>query len=70
MKEASIHVVGVNLAAEQEIPSYQQIMTARHQDYDAYLHLFKSVLEEKGQQKTKRYYQRYQQYLTYKESSE
>ena len=70
MREASLHVVGVDLAAEQEIPSYQQIMATRHQDYDAYLHLFKSVLVEKGQQKTKGYYQRHQQYQTYKEGSE
>ena len=70
MREASLHVVGVDLAAEQEIPSYQQIMATRHQDYDAYLHLFKSVLVKKGQQKTKGYYQRHQQYQTYKEGSE
>jgi len=70
MKEASLHVVGGDLAAEQEIPSYPQIMATRHQDYDAYLHLFKSVLVEKGQQKTKGYYQRYQQYQTHREGSE
>jgi hypothetical protein len=70
MKEASLHVVGADLAVEQEAPSYQEVMATRHQDYDAYLHLFKSVLVEKGQQKTEGYYQRYQQYQTYREGSE
>ena len=67
MKEASLDVVGVDLAAEQEIPSYQQIMASRHQDYDAYLHQVKAVLIEPSQQKTDSYYSRYQQYQTYKE---
>ena len=44
-------------------------MAARHQDYDAYLHLFKSVLVEKGQQKAEGYYLRYKQYQEYKSSS-
>ena len=70
MKEASIHVVGVDLAAEQEIPSYQQIMASRHQDYDTYLHQVKAVFIEPNQQKTKSYFSRYQQYKTYKEGSE
>ena len=70
MKEASIHVVGVDLAAEQEIPSYQQIMASRHQDYDAYLRQVNAVLIEPSQQKTGSYYSRYQQYQSYKEGSE
>ena len=70
MKEASIHVVGVDLAAEQEIPSYQQIMASRHQDYDAYLHQVNAVLIEPSQQKTDSYYSRYQQYQSYKGGSE
>ena len=70
MTEASLRVVGVNLAAEQELPSYQQIMSSRHQDYDAYLYFFRTALEEKGQQKSDSYYLRYQRYQTYKESSE
>ena len=70
IKEASIHVVGVDLAAEQEIPSYQQIMASRHQDYDAYLHQVNAVLIEPSQQKTDSYYSRYQQYQSYKEGSE
>ena len=67
MKEASLYVVGVDLAAEQEIPSYQQIMASRNQNYDAYLHQVKAVLIEPSQQKTDSYYLRYQQYQTYKE---
>ena len=70
MKEASLHVVGVDLAAEQEIPSYQQIMATRHQDYDAYLHQVKAALIEPSPLKTSSYYQRYQQYQTYREGSE
>ena len=69
MNEGSKQVVGMKLGAEQEVPSYQQIMAARHQDYDAYLHLFKSVLVEKGQQKAEGYYLRYKQYQEYKSSS-
>ena len=43
MKEASLNVVGVDLAADQEIPSYQKIMASRHQDYDVYLHQVSSI---------------------------
>ena len=70
MTEASLHVVGVDLAAEQELPSYQQIMASRHQDYDVYLHQVKAVLTEPSQQKTDSYYSRYQKYQSYKEGSE
>jgi hypothetical protein len=70
MKEASLNVVGVDLAADQEIPSYQKIMASRHQDCDGYLHQVSSILIEKSRQKTNGYYQRYQQYKTHKESSE
>ena len=70
MKEASLHVVGVDLAAEQELPSYQDLMATRHQDYDAYLHQVKAVLIEPSQQKTDNYSSRYHQYQSYKESSE
>ena len=70
MKEASLHVVGADLAVEQEVPSYQEVMATRHQDYDAYLHQVKAALIEPSQLKTSSYCQRYQQYQTYKESSE
>jgi hypothetical protein len=70
MKKASLHVVGVDLAAEQEIPSYQRIMATRHQDYAAYLHLVKAALIEPSHPKTTSYYQRYQQYQTCREGSE
>jgi len=70
MTEASVNVVGVDLAAEQEIPSYSQIMATRSQDYDAYLHFFKTVLVEGSQQKTDGYYSRYKQYRTYIEGSD
>lgn len=70
MKQASLHVVGADLAAEQEIPSYRQIMATRNQDYDAYLYLVKTILVERSQQKTDSYHSRYQQYQIYKEGSE
>jgi len=70
MKEASLHVVGVDLAAEQELPSYQHIMASRHQDYDVYLHQVEAVLTEPSQQKTDSYSSRYRQYQSYKEGSE
>ena len=69
MTEASLHVVGVDLAAEQELPSYQQIMASRHQDYDVYLHQVKAVLTEPSQQKTDSYSSRYRHYQSYKEGS-
>jgi len=70
MKKASLHVVGLDLAAEQELPSYQQIMATRYQDYDTYIHFFKSILTDMKKQKTDNYYSRYQQYQSYKESNE
>jgi len=70
MKQASLEVVRVDLAAEQEIPSYQQIMASRHQNYDVYLHQVKAVLIEPSQQKTDSYSSRYKQYQTYIEGSD
>ena len=70
MKEASLHIVGVDLAAEQDIPSYRQIMATRYQDYDTYIHFFKSSLVERSQQKTDSYHSRFQQFKTFKESSD
>ena len=70
MKDASLHVVGLDLAAEQELPSYQDVLATRHQDYDAYLHQVKAVLIEPSQQKTDSYCSRYQKYQSYKEGSE
>lgn len=67
MTEASVHVVGVDLAVEQEIPSYSQIMATRSQDYNAYLYFARTTLVEGSQQKTEGYNSRYQQYKTYKE---
>ena len=69
MKEASLDVVGVDVAAEQELPSYQQIMASRHQHFDAYLNQVNALLIEPSQQKTDSYQSRYQQYKTYREGS-
>jgi hypothetical protein len=70
MREASLHVVGVDLAAEQEIPSYQDIMATRYPDRDYHLQLFDHYLTEPAKNKTTGYKHRYQQYQTYKEGSE
>ena len=70
MKEASIHVVGVDLAAEQEIPSYQDIMATRYPDRDYHLQVLDHYLVEKGQQKAEGYYLRYKQYEEYKNVSD
>jgi hypothetical protein len=70
MKEASLHVVGVDLAAEQEIPSYQDIMATRYPDRDYHLMLFDHYLTKPAKNKTTGYKRRYQQYQTYREGSE
>lgn len=70
MRAASLHIVGTDLAAEQEIPSYRQIMVTRYQNYDAYLHLFRTVFEERSQQKTDSYYRRYHHFQKYKEGGQ
>lgn len=70
MKEASLHVVGVDLAAEQEIPSYQDIMATRYPDRDYHLQVFDHYLTKPAKNKTTGYKLRYQQYKSYKEGSE
>jgi len=70
MKKASLHVVGVDLAVEQDIPSYQDIMATRYPDRDYHLMLFDHYLTKPAKNKTTGYKRRYQQYQTYKEGSE
>ena len=70
MAEASIKIVGMNLAAEQEIPSYQQIMATRHLDRDYYLDTVYQVLLNPAENKTAGYKLRYHNYQTNKEGSE
>ena len=70
MKEASLHVVGVDLAAEQEIPSYQDIMATRYPDRDCHLQVLDHYLIKPAKNKTTGYKLRYQQYQSYKERSE
>ena len=70
MKEASLDVVGADLAAEQELPSYQDVMATRYPDRDYHLQLFDHYLTEPAKNKTTGYKHRYQQYQTYKEGSE
>jgi len=70
MKEASIHVVGVDLVAEQEVPSYQDVMATRYPDRDYHLQVFDHYLTNPAKNKTTGYKRRYQQYQSYSEGSE
>ena len=70
MREASIHVVGVDLAAEQELPSYQDVMAARYPDRDYHLQVLEHYLINPAKNKTTEYKLRYQQYQSYKVGSE
>ena len=70
MREASLDVVGVDLAAEQEIPSYQDIMATRYPDRDYRLKVLDHYLINPAKNKTTEYKLRYQQYQSYKEGSE
>ena len=69
MVEASIRVVGMNLAAEQEVPSYQDIMATKYPDLDYHLQVLDHYLINPSKNKTTGYKHRYEQYLKYKEIS-
>ena len=70
MKEASLDVVGADLAAEQELPSYQDVMATRYPDRDYHLQVFDHYLTNPAKNKTTGYKRRYQQYQSYSEGSE
>ena len=70
MKEASLHVVGVDLAAEQELPSYQDVMATRYPDRDYHLQVLDHYLTKPARNKTTGYKLRYQQYQSDKDGSE
>ena len=70
MREASLDVVGVDLAAEQELPSYQDVMATRYPDRDYHLQVLEHYLINPAENKTTGYKHRYQQYQYYKEGSE
>ena len=70
MRQASLHVVGADLAAEQEIPSYQDIMATRYPDRDYHLQVLDHYLNNPAKNKTTGYKRRYQQYQSYSEGSE
>ena len=70
MVEASIRVVGMNLAAEQEVPSYQDIMATKYPDRDYHFQVLDHYLINTAKNKTTGYKLRYQQYKSYKEGSE
>ena len=60
MRQASLHVVGADLAAEQEIPSYQDIMATRYPDRDYHLQELDHYLINPSKNKTTGYKHRYQ----------
>lgn len=70
MAEASTQIVGMDLAAEQEIPSYQNIMAARHLDRDYHLQLLEHYLVNSAKSRTTGYKLRYQEYLDHQKRSE
>ena len=70
MREASLDVVGVDLAAEQELPSYQDVMATRYPDRDYHLQVLENYLINPAKNKTTGYKLRYQQYGSYKEGSD
>lgn len=69
MTEASMKIVGMDLAAEQEIPSYQAIMATRYPDRDFHLRVLDHHLINPSKNKTAGYKLRYQHYKTNKEGS-
>ena len=70
MRDASLQVVGADLAAERELPSYKEVMATRYPDRDYHLQVFDHYLTKPAKNKTTGYKHRYQQYQTYKEGSE
>ena len=70
MREASLDVVGVDLAAEQELPSYQDAMATRYPDRDYHLQVLEHYVINPAKNMTTGYKLRYQQYGSYKEGSE
>ena len=70
MRKDSLHVVGVDLAAEQDKPSYQNIMATKYLDRDYHLQLLEHFLTTPAKNKTTGYKLRYRQYQTYWEGSE
>ena len=70
MREASLDVVGVDLAAEQELPSYQDVMATSYPDRDYHLQVLDHYLINPAKNKATGYKLRYQQYKSYKEGSE
>ena len=70
MRDASLQVVGADLAAERELPSYKEVMATRYPDRDYHLQVFDHYFTKPAKNKTTGYKHRYQQYKTYKEGSE
>ena len=66
MKQATIKVVGCDLSAEQEVPSYQQIEAIKYKDRDRYIDTFNTVLASNV--KTTQYQQRLNDFWDYRGS--
>ena len=64
MAEASIKIVGMYLAAEQEVPSYQDIMATRYPDRDYRLQVLDHYLINPAKNQTTGYKLRYHNYQT------
>ncbi len=66
MQQATLNIVGTDLSAEQQIPSYQQIEAMRYIDRDRYIDTFNTVLVNKF--KSKQYQQRLSDFWNYHDS--
>ena len=66
MQQATLNIVGTDLSAEQQIPSYQQIEAMKYIDRDRYIDTFNTVLVNKL--KSKQYQQRLSDFWNYHDS--
>ncbi|AGI67245.1 hypothetical protein OAN307_c15720 [Octadecabacter antarcticus 307] len=67
MSKATIALVGRDLAVEQEVPGYYDIMNMQHQDRDLYLDAFTNVLSMSDQ--TDQYQDRLRKFMKYRKDN-
>ena len=66
MQHATLNIVGTDLSAEQELPSYQQIEAMKYVDRDRYVDTFNTLLVNKY--KSKQYQHRLSVFWNYHNS--
>ena len=67
MSKATIALVGRDLAVEQKVPSFNDIMSMQHQDRNLYLDTFSEVLTNKN--KTAQYNRRFLKFMEYRKDN-